>query len=106
MGYQTLMDTNLDAHKDLLKKIEGKTIDMKNLDEYSDYLRQIKEYTKGKNLEKYGRTIAEEEAIQKRAAEFCTNEVVQKRGPLQIGDKIKLEKDGKYWVGYIYSRKG
>ena len=106
MGYKTLMDTNLDAHKDLLKKIEGRTIDMKNLDEYSDYLRQIKEYTKGKNLEKYGRTIAEEEAIQKRAAEFCTNEVVQKRGPLQIGDKIKLEKDGKYWVGYIYSTRG
>jgi hypothetical protein len=106
IGYQSLVSENLESHKQLLKNIEGRDVNMNNLNEYTNYLLKIKEYSEGKGLEKFGRTVAEEQEIQKRAAAFCTNNNVPSRGPLQVGDKIKMEKGGGYMVGYIYGDKG
>ena len=57
-------------------------------------------------MEKYGRSADEEHDIKKRAADFCTGGVPQPRGPLGIGDKVKMAVDGYYLVGYIFKDLG
>ena len=106
IGYKSLMENDLSEHKKLLNGIEGKNINMNDINEYTNYLKQIKNYTRGIGLEKFNRSVSEEKAIQKRAADFCTNGSFQERGPLRIGDKIKMKKQGIYWVGYIFEEVG
>jgi hypothetical protein len=104
-GYQTLTD-NLENHQKLLNDIEGRNINMSNLTEYTNYIKTIKNYTHGKNIEKTGRSFLEEKAIKKRAVDFCTGGKIQDILPLKVGDKVKMKSNNFYLVGYIFKDYG